>query len=797
MFAACLLGAAPAHATEFCVDTAAQLAGALLLAPFTQPDGELTIRVRTGTYNLAAYGDSIDLQSAANDVRLLGGYGSGCTTRAVDPANTVLDFGGERFGLSSYGRGITFEGLHLRNFSHSQLTETPDCTPRGEALVFRRNIVESQFDWPLMFSPVCSDLRIDNNLVLGGQGLDIFASAQVDGLQAVIANNTVRDSLDEGLRLGVYDSEAILFQVYNNVFWGNAGPGLAISAGTTATAFNNTWDDIAGAPLVQADNSAANPLLLANHRLAAGSPAVNSGNNAVPGGLPANDNDGGARRIGSTVDRGAFESAVDDAFTQVVTNASDSGAGSLRQAILNANADPGFNRIEFDVPLGSGQCLLLQPATPYPGITESVLIDGTSQPGSAVNTLEQGDNATLCVRIVDLATPRLSHALDVPTSAGAGVTLTLQGVAFGGFEQAVQLRGGGGHMVFGNHFGVGVASLFPPNTTGLASTAPQVRIGGVDPSTRNVFAGNGTGLVVSGDGSRVTNNYIGTSRNGQEGSPSSGYANDVGLRLADGEDVLASNNVISGNAIGVEIPTPAQLLAQPPRLSGNRIGLRAKTFCLPQPGAPCSTVPNRIGIWFHGPGSVVSNSIAYNQEDGVWIDGVGMQGARLSANRIFGNGALGIDIDGDDAPDGPNPEGYDGPGAYSTPNWGQNAPVVEAAAGSAGSGTVQGVLRSTNGTFRVEVFSSASCDASESGEGEVYHGETMVTITDADDANFESGEATFSSAIERGDTVVSLVGRAITATATRADGSTSEFSNCTVYVDDGSGAVLFSDGFED
>ena len=41
------------------------------------------------------------------------------------------------------------------------------------------------------------------------------------------------------------------------------------------------------------------------------------------------------------------------AATFSVTNTNDSGAGSLRQAILGANATPGGDSIEFDIP-GSG-----------------------------------------------------------------------------------------------------------------------------------------------------------------------------------------------------------------------------------------------------------------------------------------------------------------------------------------------------------------------------------------------------------------------------------------------------------
>ena len=50
------------------------------------------------------------------------------------------------------------------------------------------------------------------------------------------------------------------------------------------------------------------------------------------------------------------------AATFTVTNTSDSGAGSLRQAILDANANPGLDTIAFDIP-GAG-VHTITPATP-------------------------------------------------------------------------------------------------------------------------------------------------------------------------------------------------------------------------------------------------------------------------------------------------------------------------------------------------------------------------------------------------------------------------------------------------
>src|SRR5262249_55444478 len=65
----------------------------------------------------------------------------------------------------------------------------------------------------------------------------------------------------------------------------------------------------------------------------------------------------------------------------LVTTADDAGAGSLRQAILDANATPGANEIDFAI--GKGGAQTIRPATALPAVTNPVVIDGTTQPGFA------------------------------------------------------------------------------------------------------------------------------------------------------------------------------------------------------------------------------------------------------------------------------------------------------------------------------------------------------------------------------------------------------------------------------
>src|SRR5438045_3698892 len=85
------------------------------------------------------------------------------------------------------------------------------------------------------------------------------------------------------------------------------------------------------------------------------------------------------------------------AATFTVTNTDDTGSGSLRKAMMDANSAGGADTIVFNVP-GAG-VHTITPATTLPAITSPVTIDGYTQPGSAENTLETGDNAVLLIQL--------------------------------------------------------------------------------------------------------------------------------------------------------------------------------------------------------------------------------------------------------------------------------------------------------------------------------------------------------------------------------------------------------------
>src|SRR4029450_3430467 len=92
------------------------------------------------------------------------------------------------------------------------------------------------------------------------------------------------------------------------------------------------------------------------------------------------------------------------AATFTVTNTNDTGAGSLRQAIDDANGTPGADTIAFNIPGAGGHTLT--PQSLLPTIIEAVTIDGYTQPGSSPNTNATGGlNSVLQIEIDGTVAP--------------------------------------------------------------------------------------------------------------------------------------------------------------------------------------------------------------------------------------------------------------------------------------------------------------------------------------------------------------------------------------------------------
>ena len=271
--------------------------------------------------------------------------------------------------------------------------------------------------------------------------------------------------------------------------------------------------------------------------------------------------------------------------TYLVTNASDSGTDSLRQAIVDANSNPGANVIDFAiVPSASSYTIDLQ--TPLPAITHPVLIDGTSQTGYSVTPIIEINGGGLTgdgLLLAPGSDGSTIKGLDIANFAGAGIHIQsndnliqsnflgtdLTGTIALGNQNGLFIDGGSGNTIGGSSTGAG--NLISANQGSgilMILTTRNLIAGNIvgasfglitDPSAMFRPLGNvGTGILI---GSDSTNNTVGL-----PGAGNLVVANEDGIVVSDGSD----SNLISGNAVGTTLFTGSEIGIGPPVDLGNK-----------------------------------------------------------------------------------------------------------------------------------------------------------------------------------------------------------------------------------
>lgn len=209
------------------------------------------------------------------------------------------------------------------------------------------------------------------------------------------------------------------------------------------------------------------------------------------------------------------------AATFTVTNTNDSGAGSLRQAITNANGTPGADAITFNI-AGTGP-FTIAPSSPLPAITDPVTIDATTQPGSTTGawppTLQIELNMTAAGPIVvaNTGSGTVIKGLIVnraPPAINYGYGFSLQSATNCIVEYNLIGTDPTGTIDLGN--GGGVSMLDSSSNI----------IGGTTPAARNLLSGNnGAGpnatIILTGNSlfNAIEGNYIGTNITGTAALP--------------------------------------------------------------------------------------------------------------------------------------------------------------------------------------------------------------------------------------------------------------------------------------
>src|SRR5262249_25867073 len=251
------------------------------------------------------------------------------------------------------------------------------------------------------------------------------------------------------------DTGSAAFSLYNNIFWNNSVVDIDTDS-SVIVLVDNVVGSFNHPPLLIPDSGTyvGDPKLDDNFRPIESplSPVINSGTDVdVPGGLPATDLGGRARVIGSEPDRGAYESQIDDSVFLHVTNANDSGPGSLRAAIISGNTDNAFHFVDFAIDGGCGPQVITL-ASDLPPIKASLYINRYTQSRSSENDLDTGFDAVICIVLQGNAA--IDDGLKVPSNAPVNSQLIVRGLAFSGFANAaIDLRGGDGPAVEGVRIG--------------------------------------------------------------------------------------------------------------------------------------------------------------------------------------------------------------------------------------------------------------------------------------------------------------------------------------------------------
>jgi hypothetical protein len=356
------------------------------------------------------------------------------------------------------------------------------------------------------------------------------------------------------------------------------------------------------------------------------------------------------------------QSAPANAATYTVTNTNDSGAGSLRQAILDANANPGLDTITFAIG-ATGSQQTIQPISALPTITGPVTIDGWSQGGS-------GYTGSPLIEINGASAG--AQAVGLTLTGGSSVVrgLVVNGFVTGSFAGGIRLQTGGDNWIYGNYIGVNFAGdTRVPNYRGIwiDNGSSNNRIGtnadGVnDTAERNVISSNIEQNIwiyqPATTGNKIMGNYIGLNASGTAAVGTNNQtvaATGILVQEAsytvigtdgDGQGDTLEGNVISGSILNINLTGTTNFNeSHNNRISGNLIGTNASGTA----GVGIQAEGVRVYVAYDNligtDGDGVSDALEGNLISGHIDFGIMLQQTGALNNVVAGN-KIGTDISG-------------------------------------------------------------------------------------------------------------------------------------------------------
>ena len=438
------------------------------------------------------------------------------------------------------------------------------------------------------------------------------------------------------------------------------------------------------------------------------------------------------------------------------------GDCSLREALL---ATTGGETISFNIP-GAGPHVI-QPTTALPGLSDSVSIDGYTQPGASPNSAAawQPGNASLQIVLDGSAIAGNASGLFI-----GGTSVIVRGLVIQNFSgNAIMVGAFANGTIQGNYLGTDYTGTVaaPNGSAGVNVHGSDTAIGGTTPANRNLISGNTTdGIEMAGEGPiLIVGNFIGTDVTGAAALPNGGD----GVKLRNGPQSLigeadpGAGNLISGNGRnGLTMEGPG---VKEVNVRGNRIGTAGDgTTPLPNIGHGIYMALGTFGNTIGGVSAANRNTIAFNGGAGVALAASAGVNNYLDPNITHSNVGLGADLkddgvtlnDQDDLDTGPNDV--------------LNFPVVTRAEVVNGVLEIEGTLNTVPAPFLpIFIFANSECDPSGFGEGERFLGEDVAEGIGPD----YTFEATINLPVYDGEYIT---------TSASNPQSTSEFSECVAIV---------------